>query len=52
MAAIKDPELVAEADKSKLELNAKSGEEVEALVKKIYAAPKDLIARMAKAIRP
>jgi hypothetical protein len=52
MAALKDPELLADAKKSKLELNAKSGEEVEALVKKIYAAPKDLIARMAKVIRP
>lgn len=52
MAALKDPELLAEAKKSKVELNAKSGEEVEALVKKIYGAPKELIARMAKAIRP
>lgn len=52
MAAIEDPELRAEATKAGLELNAKNGEEVEALVKKIYAAPKDLIARMAKAIRP
>ncbi len=52
MAAVKDPELIAEAAKANIELNAKSGEEVEALVKKIYAAPKDLIARMAKVIRP
>lgn len=52
MAALKDPELLEEAKKSSIELNPKSGEEVEALVKKIYAAPKDLIDRMAKAIRP
>jgi tripartite-type tricarboxylate transporter receptor subunit TctC len=52
MAALADPELLEEAKKANIELNPKSGEEVEALVKKIYAAPKDLIARMAKAIRP
>jgi tripartite-type tricarboxylate transporter receptor subunit TctC len=51
-AAMKDPELLQEAQKSKIELNPKSGEEVEALVKKIYSAPKDLIDRMAKVIRP
>lgn len=52
MAAMKDPELLAEAKKSNIELNPKSGEEVEALVKKIYAAPKALIERMARVIRP
>jgi tripartite-type tricarboxylate transporter receptor subunit TctC len=52
MAALKDPELLDDAKKANLELNPKSGEEVEALVKKIYAAPKELIERMAKVIRP
>jgi len=52
MAVLKDPDLLEEAKKSNIELNPKSGEEVEALVKKIYGAPKDLIDRMAKAIRP
>lgn len=51
-AAMKDTELLEEAKKSKIELNAKSGEDVEALVKKIYSAPKELIDRMAKVIRP
>lgn len=52
MAALADPELIAEAAKANIELNAKSGAEVEALVKKIYSAPKELIARMARVIRP
>ena len=52
MAALRDPELLEEAKKSTIELNPKSGEEVEALVKKIYGAPKSLIDQMAKAIRP
>lgn len=52
MAALADPELIDEAKKSSLELNAKSGEEVEALVKKMYGAPQELIQRMSKVIRP
>ena len=52
MSAVADPELREEARKSNLDLNAKSGEDVEALVKKIYSAPKELIEKMAKAIRP
>ena len=52
MAAMKDPELLEDARKSSIEINPKSGEEVEALVAKIYGSPKDLIDRMAKAIRP
>lgn len=52
MATMKDPELLEEAKKSSIEINPKSGEEVEALVARIYGSPKDLIERMAKAIRP
>ena len=52
MAVLKDPELLEEAKKSSIGLNPKSGEEVEALVKKIYGAPKSLIDQMAMAIRP
>jgi tripartite-type tricarboxylate transporter receptor subunit TctC len=52
MASWGDPELVAEAAKMKLELNPKGGEEVGALIRKTYAAPKDLLDRMTKAIRP
>ena len=43
MAALNDQQLLAEAGKSKLELNPRSGEDVEALVRKMYSAPKDLI---------
>lgn len=51
-AVLKDPELIEEAQKANMELNPRTGEEVEALVKKIFAAPKDLVARMARVIRP
>jgi tripartite-type tricarboxylate transporter receptor subunit TctC len=52
MAAMRDPELLDEASRQKLELNPKSGAEVEALLQEIYAAPKELIARMQKVISP
>jgi tripartite-type tricarboxylate transporter receptor subunit TctC len=52
MQAVNDPELREDARKSNLELNPKSGEEVEALVKKIYSAPKQVIDKMSAAIRP
>jgi tripartite-type tricarboxylate transporter receptor subunit TctC len=42
---LKDPEFLAEADKIGLEINHVSGEEVEALVKSLYALPKNIIAR-------
>lgn len=51
-AAMKDPELIAEAQKGNLALNPLGGAEVEALIKKMYAAPRDLVERMAKVIRP
>lgn len=52
MAAMKDPELLDEAARQNLDLNPRDGAAVEALVKQIYAAPKDLVARMQKVIAP
>jgi tripartite-type tricarboxylate transporter receptor subunit TctC len=45
MATIKDKDFVAEADKAQLELNPVSGEDVEKLVKDVYATPADIIAK-------
>lgn len=50
--AVRDPALLAEAAEQKLDVNAKSGEEVEALVKQIYATPKEVVARMQKVMAP
>lgn len=44
-AALKDPELIAEAAVEKLELNPLGGADVQALVKRLYAAPPDLVRR-------
>ena len=39
MATMADPALVAEANKAGMELGERSGEEVQALVAKLYALP-------------
>ena len=44
-AAMHDPALVADARKGDLELNFVAGEEVQALVERLYRSPPDVIAR-------
>ena len=48
MKAVKDPELLDDAKKKKLELDPVSGEELEALSKEIIAQPPDVVERMKK----
>jgi tripartite-type tricarboxylate transporter receptor subunit TctC len=45
MAAMADKDFLADADKSQLEINPVSGEDVEKLVKEVYATPADIIAK-------
>ena len=52
MQAVQDPALIAEAEKMKLDIHPKSGEQVAALINKMYSAPPDIIERMKKALRP
>ena len=47
--AAKDKDLLADAVKQKLEVNATSGEEMNAILQRIYATPKALVARLAEA---
>jgi tripartite-type tricarboxylate transporter receptor subunit TctC len=42
---MKDKDFLADAEKSQLEINPVSGEEVEKLVKEVYATPADIIAK-------
>ena len=51
-ATFRDPEALEEASRMKLEVNARGGAAVAALVKKVYASPKAVVERMARAIRP
>jgi hypothetical protein len=50
MATMADPALVAEANKAGMELGERSGEEVQALVTKLYALPANVIERTKKAM--
>ena len=46
--AVKDPALLAEAQKRKLEIDPTSGAELESLAKDVIATPPDVVQRMAK----
>ena len=46
---MKDKDMVAEADKLDLEVNPTGGEEMQAILKKVYATPKNLVAKLAEA---
>ena len=52
MATMKDPEFLQDAAKLSLDIDPLDGESVAALVRKMYAAPSDMVARMAKALKP
>jgi hypothetical protein len=51
MDTMKDPEFLAETEKSQLEITPVPGEEVEKLVKDLYQTPKAIAAKAAEFIR-
>jgi tripartite-type tricarboxylate transporter receptor subunit TctC len=50
-ATMKDKDLIADADKQGLEVNPATGEEMTEMLKKVYATPKEVIARLAEATK-
>ena len=44
-ASMKDPDLIAEAGKLKLEMNPLTGAQVQALVERLYATPEPIVRR-------
>jgi tripartite-type tricarboxylate transporter receptor subunit TctC len=50
-ATMKDPEFVADARRSKLDLEPEDGEHIAALIAKIYATPRPIIDRVANLIK-
>jgi tripartite-type tricarboxylate transporter receptor subunit TctC len=48
-ATMADPQLRAESAKMNLAVNSSTGEQVEALLKRVYATPKDVVAKAAAA---
>ena len=51
-AVMKDPELVAEAQKSGLDIDSESGDDVQKQVDKIYSTPKDILEYLRKGATP
>jgi tripartite-type tricarboxylate transporter receptor subunit TctC len=52
MATMKDAEFLKETAKMNLDINPLDGESVALLVRKMYAAPRAMVDRMAKALKP
>ena len=50
-ATMKDPEFLADAKQQKLEIDPVGGDDIQALVRSVYASPKDVIARARDAIK-
>jgi len=50
-ACMKDPDLLAEAEKQNLEINPTRGEEMQSILERVYATPKELIKRLTEASR-
>jgi tripartite-type tricarboxylate transporter receptor subunit TctC len=50
-ATMKDPEFIADANRSKLDLEPEDGAHLAALINKIYATPKPIIERVANLIK-
>jgi len=46
--ALKDPELLAEAKKGRMDVDPSTGEELQALVKEVMDQPKEVIQRVKK----
>lgn len=52
MAAMRDPEFLADAAKANVTIEPRSGPEVASIVAAMYASPPEVIAQMARAIKP
>jgi len=50
-ATMKDPDFIADAKKQKLDLDPKDGELLAALIKKIYATPKQIVDKIGELIK-
>jgi hypothetical protein len=50
-ATMKDPEFIADVKQQKLDLEPKSGEQLAALITKLYATPKPIVEKVGKLIK-
>jgi tripartite-type tricarboxylate transporter receptor subunit TctC len=51
-ASVKDPALLADAEKGKMEIELVTGEEVEQIIRNAYAAPKPIVEAVRNAMNP
>ncbi len=51
IATMKDPEFIADAKRSKLDINPQDGEHLAALINKIYATPKPIVEKVGALIK-
>jgi hypothetical protein len=51
-ATMKDPQLIADAEKTRIDISPVPGARVQELVQKFYATPPDIVELARKAIRP
>jgi hypothetical protein len=49
---LRDPELLADAEKLRLEIAAQSGEEIQRVVETAYATSADVVERLKKIVEP
>ena len=52
MATMKDPQFLADAAKTQIDISPMTGEEVEAMVARVFASPHDVVERSKVAVRP
>jgi tripartite-type tricarboxylate transporter receptor subunit TctC len=51
-AVLKDPELLAQAERERLDVGLVTGEEIERLLDEIHATPTDIVDEMKKIVTP
>jgi tripartite-type tricarboxylate transporter receptor subunit TctC len=51
-ATMRDPQFLADADKMRIDITTLPGAQVQDLVQKLHATPKDIVERARAAIRP
>ena len=51
-ATMRDPQFLEDAEKMRIDISPLPGAKVQELVQKLYAAPKDVVARARQAISP
>ena len=52
MATMKDPQFLADAAKTQIDISPMTGEDVEAMVARVFVTPHEVVERAKVAVRP